>query len=126
VQIEKRTFPEYDQTELICEVALELLSHSSQLHNPFEENENDNHLKIKIGFHSGSIVGGIVGISKIQFCLFGDTVNTASRMSSNSLPGRILFSEESYKSLKYSKHFKTEFRDTIQVKVVVAVFCFLS
>ena len=84
-EVPKKSFPLYNQAERICAVALELLNGSHDLHNPFEDKDSDDHLKIKIGFHTGSIVAGIVGMSTIQFCLFGDTVNTASRMASNSL-----------------------------------------
>ena len=56
--------------------------------------------KIRIGLHSGKVVGGIVGVRKYIYDVFGDTINTTSRMESNSEPMRINVSETTYLLLK--------------------------
>jgi class 3 adenylate cyclase len=46
-------------------------------------------LQLRIGLASGPLVGGVIGQQRILFDLWGDTVNTASRMQSSGVPGRI-------------------------------------
>lgn len=60
----------------------------------------DDTFGIRIGIHSGSVVGGIVGIKKFAYDIWGDTVNTAARMEQHSEPGRINISEETYKRVR--------------------------
>lgn len=56
--------------------------------------------EIRIGINSGPLVAGIVGVKKFAYDIWGDTVNTASRMESNSLPGRINISATTYQLVK--------------------------
>jgi class 3 adenylate cyclase len=71
-------------------------------------------LSIRIGIHTGSVVAGVIGRKKFIYDLWGDTVNTASRMESHGLPGRIHVTEATYQALQYI--FDFEPREPIDVK----------
>jgi class 3 adenylate cyclase/CheY-like chemotaxis protein len=71
-------------------------------------------LKARIGIHTGPIMAGVIGTHKFVYDVWGDTVNTASRMESHSLPGRIQISAATRAML--GGRFKFEPRGAIEVK----------
>ncbi|GBF50720.1 adenylate/guanylate cyclase with GAF sensor(s) [Leptospira ryugenii] len=56
--------------------------------------------ELRIGIHTGPVIAGVVGKRKFAFDIWGDTVNTASRMESSGYPGEINISEATYQEIK--------------------------
>ncbi|MBL8004722.1 MAG: tetratricopeptide repeat protein [Candidatus Kapabacteria bacterium] len=75
-----------------------------------------NNLEIRIGIHTGEVVAGIIGKNKYTYDLWGDAVNVASRMESNSEAGRIHISEAFAKAVKSNPEFSIIPRGEIFIK----------
>lgn len=72
--------------------------------------------EMRLGIHAGPIVAGIVGIRKFQYDVWGDTVNTASRIESNGTVGKVNISESLYQLIRSSNEFVFEYRGNIHAK----------
>ena len=57
-------------------------------------------LELRIGIHTGSVVAGVIGRHRFSYDIWGDTVNTASRVESHGVPGRVQVSEPVYTRIR--------------------------
>lgn len=72
--------------------------------------------EMRLGIHTGPVVAGIVGVKKFQYDIWGDTVNTASRMESNGEAGKVNISQATFELLKDDSQFSFESRGKIEAK----------
>src|SRR5690554_845800 len=71
---------------------------------------------MRVGIHTGPIVAGIVGVNKFQYDIWGDAVNTASRMESAGEVGKVNISQQTYELIKNDPDFVFECRGKISAK----------
>jgi len=71
-------------------------------------------VEFRVGINSGPVVGGVIGTHKFQYDIWGDAVNTASRMESHGLPGHIQITADTYDLIK--DDFVCESRGTVNIK----------
>jgi adenylate cyclase len=101
--------PSANHAEAIALMALDMQTAVAQFNV-----KNDRNFSLRIGINIGSVVAGVIGLTKFSYDLWGDTVNVAHRMESNGIPGEIQVTEAVYERLKDKFSFKK--RGIIEVK----------
>uniref|UniRef100_UPI003AAFE9F1 atrial natriuretic peptide receptor 1 n=1 Tax=Centroberyx gerrardi TaxID=166262 RepID=UPI003AAFE9F1 len=102
-----------DHAKEIARMSLAILEGLRQYQSPHVPHQQ---LKVRIGLHSGPCVAGVVGLKMPRYCLFGDTVNTASRMESHGSPLKIHVSSCTKALLDTFSTFHCELRGDITMK----------
>uniref|UniRef100_A0A8C1TMY6 Guanylate cyclase n=1 Tax=Cyprinus carpio TaxID=7962 RepID=A0A8C1TMY6_CYPCA len=102
-----------DHAKEIARMSLAVVQGMKSFYSPHVPEQQ---LRVRIGVHSGPCVAGVVGLKMPRYCLFGDTVNTASRMETYGLPLRIHVSSSTKSLLDTFRTFLCELRGDIHIK----------
>jgi class 3 adenylate cyclase len=98
-----------DHCAAVADCALDMVAAATNMSDP-----KGDPIQIRVGIHTGPAIAGVIGAHKFAYDLWGDTVNTASRMESHGASGKIQTSKEIYQILK--DDFLFEFRDRLHIK----------
>jgi len=101
--------PRKDHAEAIAHIALDMQAAIQRFRRP-----NGDPFQLRIGINTGLVVAGVIGVKKLTYDLWGDTVNVASRMESTGEPGRIQVTASTYDRIKTK--FLFEERGTVSIK----------
>jgi len=98
-----------DHAQAIANLALEMNAYIKQY-----PGRSGHPVAFRLGISSGPLVAGVIGCTKYHYDIWGDTVNTASRMESHGVPGKIQIAQSTYELIK--DEFDCTRRGVVQIK----------
>jgi adenylate cyclase len=98
-----------DHAQIMARVALEMCSVLTEL-----PPRHGRSIQLRFGMNSGPLVAGVIGRARLQYDLWGDTVNLAARMESHGEPGRVQLTDATHALIE--REFHCELRGTIPIK----------
>ena len=97
----------------VVKAGIEIMEYMEKLKSE-REAKGEAYWELRIGIHTGKVIAGVVGKNKFAYDIWGDAVNTASRMESSGIPGKVNISGDTYELVKHL--FKCTHRGKIQAK----------
>ena len=109
--------PQRDYTAAMCELALDMIDYMSAL-----SGVRQSRLQIHVGIGTGPVVAGVIGMKKFIYDLWGDTVNIASRVTTEAGAGTILLDATTYRRVRQSYEFEGPRQINVKGKGEVTVY----
>ena len=110
--------PRTNHAERIAEMALDMQGEAARMSEEFGRG-----IQLRIGLNTGPVVAGVIGRRKFSYDLWGDTVNTASRMEAVAIPGKIQVTEAVHERLKDRYRFEGPTAVLVKGKGEMVTYC---
>jgi class 3 adenylate cyclase len=108
---------ENDHAEAVVDLACDILIALDQLlKEEYPDHPHFANISVRVGINTGPVVAGVIGLDRFLYDVWGDAVNTASRLEATGLPGHIHISEATMRSIVNKERFEFEPRGSIYLK----------
>jgi len=108
---------ENDHAEAVVDLACDILiALDLLLKEEYSDHPHFANISVRVGINTGPVVAGVIGLDRFLYDVWGDAVNTASRLEATGLPGHVHISEATMNSIEHKARFEFEPRGSIYLK----------